>query len=58
MSAHSPLDSAQIEAAAKAMFCTMYSVMHDHDKLWRKFDKAWLYREAAEAALKAARSAA
>lgn len=44
----------QVEAAAKAIFCTQNSIMHDHEANWLRSDKCWLYRECAKAALLAA----
>lgn len=43
----------EIEVAAKAMFFNQCSIMHDHEELWAKEPKAWLYRDNAKAALTA-----
>lgn len=45
------------DAAARAIFWTQNNVMHDHMKLWRECQNKKLYRESAEAALRAYRRA-
>jgi hypothetical protein len=47
-----------VEAAAKAAFCCMHALMHDHDRVWRDCLQQNVWRDCARAALTAAQSAA
>ena len=42
-----------VERVAKAIFWSMCSIMHDHDKLWHKTDKKEIYLDVARAAIAA-----
>lgn len=42
-----------LEAAAKELFWTQNSIMHDHDVHWRECRNKTLYRELAETVLRA-----
>lgn len=44
----------RLEAVAKAIFCEMNSIMHDHEDEWSKCNKQVIYRDCARAALVAA----
>lgn len=51
--ASDPYSDAVVKAAAKAIFFCQHNIMHDHEMNWRR-SQQWLWRECAEAALKAA----
>jgi hypothetical protein len=40
-----------VEDVAKAMFFNQFSIMHDHEKMWRESESAFIFREDAEIAL-------
>jgi hypothetical protein len=48
------LRARKLESVAKAIFCEMNSVMHDHEECWENCGKQDIYRDCARAALLAA----